>query len=395
MEWKTTWSYLLIDYNTNIGTIENITQRTFFRNNLSGEKARIRFSNLFSDKPLILESVVISKKKRNGEELKNFTTVTYKGGTKIKIEPHEEFLSDPVDFSINCDEDIVVSVYLKERNEIYAACSSWSAKCFTTRYGVGGDFTREQSFKGYDSYDVFPIFKSDPNKSDVIVGFTGIEVYTDGDVKTLALFGDSITHMSYYSDALTDKLYKLFPGKITVLNRGISGNRLLHDHTVVPDILGEGSIFGRAGIKRFEEDVYKFEKPEYVIMLIGVNDFMHPYYFNHIEEVVTTEQYKDGCLKIIETAHRHSSKIFLGTVMPFRYGENDWFEKAEKLRLEANSFIKNQKEADGVVDFDAAVRDEKNPQYFKDGYHLGDGLHPNTLGGIKMADAVPVDWFIK
>lgn len=47
MEWKTTWSYLLIDYNSSIGTIENLTQRTVFRNNLSGEKIRIRFSNLF------------------------------------------------------------------------------------------------------------------------------------------------------------------------------------------------------------------------------------------------------------------------------------------------------------------------------------------------------------
>ncbi|CDZ23537.1 hypothetical protein CCDG5_0398 [[Clostridium] cellulosi] len=395
MEWKTTWSYLLIDYNSSIGTIENLTQRTVFRNNLSGEKIRIRFSNLFSDKPLILESVVISKKERGGEEITNFTPVTYKGNTKITIEPRKEFYSDPVDFSINFNEDIVVSVYIKEKNDIYAGCSSWSAKCFTTRYGIGGDFTREQSFKEYDSYDVFPALKSDPNKSDEVIGFTSLEVYTDENVKTLSLFGDSITHMSYYSDALTDKLYKLLPGKITVLNRGISGNRLLHDHTVVPEIIGGGSIFGDAGVKRFEKDVYKYETPEYVIMLIGVNDFMHPYAFNHIEEVVTVDQYKEGCLKIIETAHRHSSKIFLGTIMPFRHEENDWFEKAEKLRLEANHFIRTQKVADGVIDFDSAVRDEENPQYIKDGLHLGDGLHPNTPGGIKMADAIPVEWFIK
>ncbi|MFO7161071.1 MAG: hypothetical protein DIU81_006220, partial [[Clostridium] cellulosi] len=120
MEWKTTWSYLLIDYNSSIGTIENLTQRTVFRNNLSGEKIRIRFSNLFSDKPLILESVVISKKERGGEEITNFTPVTYKGNTKITIEPRKEFYSDPVDFSINFNEDIVVSVYIKEKNDIYA-----------------------------------------------------------------------------------------------------------------------------------------------------------------------------------------------------------------------------------------------------------------------------------
>lgn len=395
MEWKTAWSYLLVDYNTNIGFAENLTQRTVLRNNLSGEKVRIRFSNLFSDKPLILESVIISKKKRGGEGIKDFTPVTYKGGTKITIAPRSEFLSDHIDFSIDCSEDIVVSVYIKEKNEIHAVCTSWSAKCFKTRYGVGGDFTRLQSFKELESYDVFPILKFDPNKADEIIGFTGIEVYTDEDVKTLALFGDSITHMSYYSDALTDKLYKLLPGKISIFNRGLCGNRLLYDHSDAPEVPGGGTIFGNAGVKRFEEDIYKCESPEYVIILIGINDFTHPYALNHIDEVVTSQQYKDGCLKIIETAHKHSSKVFLGTVTPFRHEENDWFEKAEKLRVEANNFIRTQKAADGVVDFDVAVRNEQNPQYFKDGCHLGDGLHPNTFGGIKMADAVPTDWFIK
>ncbi len=43
MEWKTSWSYLPVDYETSIGTIENITQRTVFWNNLSGKKVRILF----------------------------------------------------------------------------------------------------------------------------------------------------------------------------------------------------------------------------------------------------------------------------------------------------------------------------------------------------------------
>ena len=38
MEWKTSWSYLPVDYETSIGTIENITQRTVFWNNLSEKK---------------------------------------------------------------------------------------------------------------------------------------------------------------------------------------------------------------------------------------------------------------------------------------------------------------------------------------------------------------------
>lgn len=39
MEWKAIWKYMPVNYNTDIGVVGNITQRTVFCNNLNGEKS--------------------------------------------------------------------------------------------------------------------------------------------------------------------------------------------------------------------------------------------------------------------------------------------------------------------------------------------------------------------
>ena len=49
------------------------------------------------------------------------------------------------------------------------------------------------------------------------------------------------------------------------------------------------------------------------------------------------------------------------------------------------------READAVVDFDAAVRDPDQPSRFRPNLHRGDWLHPSDAGYQAMAEAVPLD----
>ncbi|MBP1756986.1 MAG: hypothetical protein H6Q59_3384, partial [Firmicutes bacterium] len=79
---------------------------------------------------------------------------------------------------------------------------------------------------------------------------------------------------------------------------------------------------------------------------------------------------------------------------PIRSEETDWFITTEKLRQSANDWIRNQRLSDGMIDFDLATRRESDPEYMLEDCHLGDGLHPNTSGGKRMADAVPIEWFL-
>jgi len=393
MLWKMAWSYQPINHNTCIGTITNTTLRGFFKNNLNGNKLRIRFSNPYSPESLIFDHVTIGK--RISGDIEGFHTVRYKGNELIKIEPGDVFTSDEIDMDIKPGEDIVLSIYIKDTANIYCVCSTWSAKSWNTKYGIGKDYTLDKSFPETDNYDIYPVLQYDVNRANHIFGISAIEVLTDDNVKTMALFGDSITHMSYYSDVLTDKIIEKYPGKITIVNRGIGGNRLLHDYTRLAEIPSGGTIFGGPGIERFERDIYRWDVPDYVVVLIGINDFTHPYFFNRNDEIITLEEYKKGLLRLIDLAHSKGSKIYIGTVIPFKKDKLEWFDEVESLRNEANEWIRKQKEADGYIDFDLAVRDADDPEKIDDTCHIGDGIHPNEEGGKRMAYAVPLELLLK
>lgn len=60
----------------------------------------------------------------------------------------------------------------------------------------------------------YPLLAKDIYTCQAIAGFCAVDVYSDEDVKTVALFGDSITHMSYYSAPLTKMLYRRMPEKL-------------------------------------------------------------------------------------------------------------------------------------------------------------------------------------
>ncbi len=395
MEWRPAWSYLPINHDTCIATIKDTTVRGFFSNNLNGDKIRIRFSNLYSQEELVLDQVTIGKMKGNSTHIEDFTTVLHKGEKVIKIEPGQDFYSDEIDFSIDSSDDIVLSIYIKKETSIYSVCSTWSAKSWNTSYGLGGNYTMDQKFPETSNYDLYKVLQYDENIANHIYGISKIEVLTDRQTKTIALFGDSITHMSYYSDGLTNIIKDKYPGKVTIINRGIGGNRLLYDYTPAPDIPSGGTIFGSPGIERFESDIYKTDLPDYVVVLIGINDFTHPYFFNRNHEIVTKDKYIEGIKKLIDTVHSKGSKILIGTVLPFKKEVLEWFDTVETLRQEVNEWIREQNLSDGIVDFDLSIRDDKWPDKMDDSCHLGDGIHPNEEGGRRMAAAVPIKWMME
>jgi len=46
-----------------------------------------------------------------------------------------------------------------------------------------------------------------------------------------------------------------------------------------------------------------------------------------------------------------------------------------------------------VIDFEAAVRDPKEPNRIREGYHIGDHLHPSDRGSKAMAEAIDLALF--
>lgn len=386
MKWKATWKYLPVNYNADLGEVENLTQRTVFRNNLNGEKLKLKFSNKYGRVPLAIEKVTVARKDAAGQ-VQDCCIVTKDGKEAIVLAPGEEFCSDVVEWNVRAGEDILLFLYLKERQVVQCSASVWSTQTTRTQYYEGG-YRLETGKDGWkESREIYPYVDADVNKADIIAGVTEILLYTEDQVRTIALFGDSITHMSYFSDALMNRILQEMPGRVSVVNYGIGGNRILRDASFAPALLGEGACFGPAGVSRFEEDVFGEDTPDLILLLEGVNDIMHPYVFQHPQEIVSAQDLSQGISRMIEVAHRHGKPIFVGTVMPFWNEEyTSWIEEGDSVRTALNTWIRQTAQADGVLDYDRVAANPEQPDRMKDGIHIGDGLHPNTRGGERMAE---------
>lgn len=60
----------------------------------------------------------------------------------------------------------------------------------------------------------------------------------------------------------------------------------------------------------------------------------------------------------------------------------------EKTRRDVNQWIRTQSVYDGYFDFDDILKNDTVPAYLKEEVHIGDGLHPNTMGGKILAECV-------
>ncbi|GEM48410.1 hypothetical protein DC3_40450 [Deinococcus cellulosilyticus NBRC 106333 = KACC 11606] len=170
---------------------------------------------------------------------------------------------------------------------------------------------------------------------------------------------------------------------LSILNAGISGNRILHDNP---------EWFGRRAKVRMDWDVLEQRGVSHVIWLEGINDLMHPGAFAPVSETVTAQQIIGAFTEGIARFHQHGIQVALGTILPFK-GWVAYSEEAENKRQQINHWIRTSGVPDHVLDFDRMVQDPSDPQKVLEVYDIGDHLHPNNRGFLKMAEGIDLGFF--
>ncbi len=377
MEWKTLWHYHLVDFGRPLGELKDITQKLRLLPTAAGSSVRLKLDNRYNSGEMRIRSIEAGTQR-----------ATVRGKTEVVLGAGETAYTDPVEVDIRPGQWLEVYMDIGEMSGICAMCQTWSAETWQTEFYPEGDRS-----KPVESVDLFEHLRMDVHKPTAALGISHIDVLTGGDVRTVALFGDSITHMSYYYDPLLRQVLDRCGGKVTLANEGIGGNRLCHDPAMIPGMNVRAAFFGPAGYKRFEGNVYDHMKPDAVLFLEGINDFSHGYQMN--DAVPTTDEFIARCTEVVGCAHRHGSRIYLGTVMPASaFDREEWYPKYEELRQDANRWIRTQHAADGVIDFDEVMRDPENISGIIPELMMEDGLHPNTAGGRRMAAAVPMEFLL-
>lgn len=391
MKWASAFKYVPINYNGRVVTVKDRTQRVNFDNNLNGGKIRLHLCNRYAGKPLCLDRVTVGV--AEGDTAAGVTNVTLGGNSRIILAPGQEIFSDEIDFTVHAGERLVVNIYVEQEQDIESICCFWARTGALVSFGAG-DRTEGEAFEEAELTNLLPGLKDDalPDQIMFFFGFDALQVYTDDGVKVVAAFGDSITHMSYVTNALMKRLYAAFPGQVTLYNSGIGGNRLVHDGTYVAETPELSSAFGIAGVKRFERDVFGIDRVDSVLSLIGINDIMHPLVLEKRTETIAAQELIAGYREIAKIAHTCGAAIYAGTIMPEGSKEHpeNWLLLMEKTRLSVNDWIRGENDLDGYYDYDEALRDPERAGYLLPGVHIGDGLHPNEKGGELAAAVVDI-----
>ncbi|MFE2751624.1 SGNH/GDSL hydrolase family protein [Actinosynnema sp. NPDC059335] len=370
-------------------SFEDQTLRQVVHLSVGGDTVRVRLSNEFGTQPLVIGEAHVARRAGTGSAIEPGTDrrLTFGGRPSATLPAGTPLLSDPVSLSVAADSDLVVSIHLPRRTP----ATTVHAFPFQDGYVAAGNVTGRTEITPTGVLGKWHFL-------------TGVSV-TGKRGATVVAFGDSITDGAEttrganrrWPDVLARRLQdERSLRHLGVVNAGISGNRLLHDPNPPAGHPAENyaPYFGQSALRRFDRDVLAQPGVRHVVVLLGVNDLGHPGTSAPLSEKVTAQDIIGAHRQLIARAHARGLRIHGGTITPFRDDTLGFHSpENEAARQAVNHWIRTGGEYDGVIDFDRAVRDPKQPDRLNPAYDSGDHLHPNDAGMAAMAAAVPLRLF--
>lgn len=331
------------------------TVRQDMRLGSRGDALRLRISNELGTTPLHVEDVRVRLKDGKAAAL----PVTVDGRTSIDVPVGAALLSDALPLRVAALQEISVTAYFPQ----------------PTRPAVRRTVVRVADGK------------QDAVADSVRVGyqqnvFSAVLVQRADRPQVIVALGDSITEgatasrgsFNQWPERLGQRLQQACPDRFVVLNQGISGNKLL-DH-------------GRShsALSRLDRDVIALADADQVILFEGINDIRHGGGAQPLPGRSAADMLL-GYRQVATRLHAHGIRAHLGTLTPF--GDSERYEPVSATtRTAINQWARGQDTGfDGVVDFDAALRDPKQPESLPADI-TRDHLHPNDEGYRRMADAI-------
>jgi lysophospholipase L1-like esterase len=357
--------------------LEGQTVRQVARISVGGDRVRIVLSNEFGARPVTIGSATVALS-AGGDTVDPATVkpVTFSGQTSAVIPPGAPLVSDPVDLAVKPLSSVAVSFYLPKKTGITSV--HWDG-AQTTYVSGTGDKTKDADFKP-ESTDKSRLFLS------------RILTTAKPDSNAIVFFGDSITDgacstvdtNNRWPDHVAERLQAEGHPDVAVVNEAYSGDRVLTNG------------MGTNALSRFDMSVLSHPRVSTVVMMMGINDIGWPGKdaITPSDPEPTAEDVIAGYKQIIQRAHDHGIRFVGVTLTPFI----DTFKglptsgyytpEKEKIREAVNDWIRANKTAEGLIDFDKLLEDPNNPKHINPAYDCGDHLHPNDAGYQAMAKAV-------
>ena len=370
--------------------IEDQTVRERVRVSIGGAQICLRLSNEYGSAPLLIGSATVAVP-NDSTSIRPGTiqAVTFGGRNSVTIPVGAPVLSDPVAFPVASGAELSISVYFPKRVPTPTLHALALKRAVVSQ---PGDHTREEKLEA-------------GAVSESLILLSAVLVPAQPSQRLVVAFGDSVTDgdrsaidadRNWPSD-LVRRLGKTPEySKVAVVNEGIAGNRLLSDC-----FLASAGCFGVSALARFDRDALAVPGVTHIVLLEGINDIGFPgaklggSYLADPKDFRAPEDLMDAYRQLISRAHAHGVKLIGGTIGPFEGVTLPGYysESKEAARQTINKWIRTSGSFDGVIDFDAVLRDPDHPSRLLPRFASKDHLHPNDDGYQAMADTIDLALF--
>lgn len=332
------------------------TIRQDIRLGVSARSLRLRLSNELGVTPLRVRAMTAAIA---GETP---AAVTFSGEADVVVAPGVTLLSDPIPFAVPAFDRMTITMHVPDE-------ASGVVRRTAMRLTAGDAAVSETAPLDYRQGFVSAVYAERETAPAVIVALG--DSITEGATTTRGADAD-------WPSLLADRLHAACPGGFVVVNAGISGNQVVRDGRS-PNVRS-----------RLDRDVLSLPGVTHVVWIEGINDIRHD--GNPMNPGRDPEEVIAAYRQVVARLHLHGIKVFGGTLTPF--GGSERFDaRSENSRQVINAFIRTSGVFDGVVDFDAALRDPGRPVDIVVSAQTGDRLHPNDEGHGRMAQAIDLGLF--
>ena len=360
--------------------LRDATVREIFHLSAGGSMLRVHISNAFGTEDLHFAAVHVARALSSSSaaiDPGSDRSLSFSGSPDVTVPPGAECISDPIQYPVPGLSDLAVTFYL----EVSPTTETGHPGSRATSYLVHGNRVSAGDLP-------------DAKHIDHWYQISGVDVLSGKGAASLVALGDSITDghgaTTNGNDRWTDVLSARLQASrrtrnIGVSNQGIGGNHLLTDG------------LGPNALARFDRDVLAQAGVRWLIIFEGVNDLGGLARTGEVPQKdhdLRVRRVIAAYEQIIARAHAHSIRVIGATITP--YVGSDYYHPgplSEADRQAVNQWIRVPGYFDAVVDFDAVVRDPRQPERLRPDFDCGDHLHPSPAGYKAMGESIPLSLF--
>ena len=427
-KWIKTWSTAATEigiegYDFISAAVQDLATRTVITPTASGTKIRVKFSNAYGKKDLVIDRATAAiSTGASGIDAATMKVLTFNSGSfGVTIPAGEEVYSDAVSMNVKADQNIAVSTYIRDFMEVRTMGLTGGETYIKAGGGIGMveavnfnpltdlEFEEQWVYNMLDKLLGTIIgqgtleIPTSYSYIQVVPVITEVEVLNPNeDAFSVVVIGDT-TVANKVPEYLAQEIHAMNISDIGVAGKGIIGNCLIGEG------LGYGSlVYGEPVIQRMKKDIIGVDgknegNVKYVVLKAGAFDLIYP-----VSEGVTgvkqptANDLIEGYKKVFDFCHKNGIKVVVIGITPWggysgttfssgikydRRGDNllnDW-----KIAEEVNKWLSKSALHDGFVDYYELSNNPKDPTALLPEYTT-DGLQPSDKLQRLWADSFPI-----